>query len=304
MDGEVITVLKQIPPRFTIDGSNKLRGRSDVNLSPSLSARVREFVSDYYNQICNAYEATTIVLPGRQLQAKETWQAQNPLLLKTGKKAEVADLVLTCTYEGTRQRQGRREALITLTGYLKPRQTKTKMDSLVNGQVALDLEGGFISMARLSITTEFDMPDGEFRFVAAFDIDLRRSPGNPLQIAVGGASGVKPTPVPKGKLVARTVAQLTPADPFMAGTKSRAKVFPVQLEAGKRYIIQMNSGTFDTYLRLLDPAGQQIAVDDDSGGNLNALIDIRAPSSGGYRIIATSYDGKLGPFELIVTEVP
>jgi hypothetical protein len=86
--------------------------------------------------------------------------------------------------------------------------------------------------------------------------------------------------------------------------KSRCKVYPVQLTGGKTYRIDMRSGKVDSYLRLEDADGKQLAFDDDGGGNLNARITFRCPNDGVYRIIATTYRTQTGPFTLTVVEEP
>ena len=68
-----------------------------------------------------------------------------------------------------------------------------------------------------------------------------------------------------------------------------AKVFLVKMIKGKVYTIEMGTRQFDAYLRLEDAAGKQLAEDDDSGGNLDALITFRAPETGTYRVITTSF---------------
>jgi serine/threonine protein kinase len=86
--------------------------------------------------------------------------------------------------------------------------------------------------------------------------------------------------------------------------RGRLKIHPIQLTAGKTYVIALNSTAFDAYLRLQNQAGKTVAEDDDSGGNLNARITFRCTESGAYRIIASSFNGKLGPYQLIVQESP
>jgi hypothetical protein len=78
---------------------------------------------------------------------------------------------------------------------------------------------------------------------------------------------------------------------------------PIPMEAGRSYVISLNSTAFDPYLILKSPTGQVIAEDDDSGGNLNARIVFRAAQTGVFRAVVTSYDGKLGSFQLIVQEL-
>jgi thiol-disulfide isomerase/thioredoxin len=83
------------------------------------------------------------------------------------------------------------------------------------------------------------------------------------------------------------------------------KVHPATLSAGKTYRIDMiaaNPG-FDPYLRLLDPKGKQVAEDDDSGGGLNARIVYKAPETGEYKVIATTFPpNQTGKYTLVVSE--
>lgn len=85
---------------------------------------------------------------------------------------------------------------------------------------------------------------------------------------------------------------------------SLAKVYEIKLEANKTYQIDMASGDFDTYLRLEDAGGKQLAEDDDSGGGvkgLDAQITFSCMAAGTYRIICTTFDrGGQGNFKLQV----
>lgn len=81
-----------------------------------------------------------------------------------------------------------------------------------------------------------------------------------------------------------------------------AKIHKVALSAGKMYAIDLTSNQFDAFLRL-QFRGQQLAQDDDGGGNLNARI-IHAPAQTGiYEIVATSFNGKTGNYMLTVQEL-
>jgi WD40 repeat protein len=85
-----------------------------------------------------------------------------------------------------------------------------------------------------------------------------------------------------------------------------ALVFQVRLKAGVRYQIDMVSPdpkALDPYLYLQDSERKTLAEDDDSGGNLNARITLRAPADGVYRIRATSFNGGRGPFTVTVRVV-
>ncbi len=57
----------------------------------------------------------------------------------------------------------------------------------------------------------------------------------------------------------------------------------------------------DPYLELRDPSGRTIAEDDDSGGELNSLIQIPLPATGQYTIVAHGLGDTAGPYVLTVT---
>jgi hypothetical protein len=73
---------------------------------------------------------------------------------------------------------------------------------------------------------------------------------------------------------------------------------------GKTYQIDMTSAAFDSYLRLENFAGQEVAADDDSGGFPHARIVYRAPKTEDYTIIATTFGGgSTGKYRVMVKEV-
>jgi WD40 repeat protein len=82
--------------------------------------------------------------------------------------------------------------------------------------------------------------------------------------------------------------------------KHPCKVYTVQLEKGRVYQIDLRSKTFDAYLRLEGADRKELARDDDGGGGLNARIVFHCRETGTYRIIATSFDGRVGDFALTV----
>lgn len=86
--------------------------------------------------------------------------------------------------------------------------------------------------------------------------------------------------------------------------KRPAKVHFIELKAGNRYVIDLTSNTFDTYLRLENGNRTQLASDDDSGIGLNSRIIFDCQADGLYRIIATSYGGGQGGYTLQVANQP
>jgi hypothetical protein len=109
-----------------------------------------------------------------------------------------------------------------------------------------------------------------------------------------------------GILVFTANGQLTNADPF--DTKrptSKAKLHTVKLLKGKTYQIDMTSMQFNTYLRLEDAKGKQIAEDSNNMGmgGLNSSLSVTPQVTGDYRIVATTLIGnQMGGYVLKVTQ--
>jgi thiol-disulfide isomerase/thioredoxin len=83
---------------------------------------------------------------------------------------------------------------------------------------------------------------------------------------------------------------------------SHRKSYKVKLSEGQVYRIDLTSPDFDTYLRLENPAGKQVAFNDDVD-TPNKILDSRilyaAPKTGEYRIIVTTFEpAKTGAFNL------
>ena len=81
----------------------------------------------------------------------------------------------------------------------------------------------------------------------------------------------------------------------------------IDLTQSKQMTLQMNqtSSSLDSYLILYGPTGNEIARDDDSGGNRNSLINqITLSQTGRYRLVASSYNGaSTGGYTISRTDV-
>jgi serine protease Do len=88
-------------------------------------------------------------------------------------------------------------------------------------------------------------------------------------------------------------------------TDCPCKLYALKCVAGRTYTIDLRSDEFDAYLRLEDPKGKTIAVDDDSGGGSkgqDARIIFKADKTATYTIAATSFNsGAKGKYTLTVT---
>jgi thiol-disulfide isomerase/thioredoxin len=104
---------------------------------------------------------------------------------------------------------------------------------------------------------------------------------------------------------ARYTGELTEDD--TACTSGYFKVFSIKLEAGNTYRIDYreagyNPKVLDPLLFLEDAQGKVLAKDDDSGGGLNARVVYKAPSTGIYRLIATTANtNQIGKFSVEVS---
>jgi tetratricopeptide (TPR) repeat protein len=76
--------------------------------------------------------------------------------------------------------------------------------------------------------------------------------------------------------------------------------YPIDLATGDVITIRMNSEDFDTLLILLGPDGEEVAFNDDSEGSLNSRIVYTAQEAGQYTIVARSYAGNGGNYQLRV----
>lgn len=92
-----------------------------------------------------------------------------------------------------------------------------------------------------------------------------------------------------------------PRDTVLKG--SYCKVYPVKLAAGAICQIDMESSMLDSYLRLQDATGKQVASDDDGGIGRNARIRYLPAQGGVFLIVATTYHvERVGTFTLKVSQ--
>ncbi|MBN1179963.1 MAG: pre-peptidase C-terminal domain-containing protein, partial [Anaerolineae bacterium] len=66
--------------------------------------------------------------------------------------------------------------------------------------------------------------------------------------------------------------------------------------------LEETDGTMDTYVQLFGPNGDYLAVDDDTGDNYNALIQLfRLPESGTYTVVTRGFAYQSGSYALTVS---
>ncbi|MCP2732447.1 trypsin-like peptidase domain-containing protein [Limnofasciculus baicalensis] len=86
--------------------------------------------------------------------------------------------------------------------------------------------------------------------------------------------------------------KLGPGSNVLPVDNSFFDLYAFQGRVGQRVEIDMIGQEIDPYLILLDPNGNDLAQDDDSGGGNNARIAITLPETGTYLLIANSYQAR------------
>jgi hypothetical protein len=104
--------------------------------------------------------------------------------------------------------------------------------------------------------------------------------------AIEDMAPVKPG---KGKIILTQQGRLTNNDQQKDFKPHRP--FQVRLEQGVTYVIDMQSGEMDSFLKLYDPKGQLVAQDDDGGGFPHARIRYTCNAAGNYTVSATCFGG-------------
>ena len=109
--------------------------------------------------------------------------------------------------------------------------------------------------------------------------------------------------VEMGEVVFDQTGLLTEGD-ARARDESFYDPYPLEVEAGRTYVIAMESEDFDTYLLLVDEADARIARNDDAIGTDSRLV-WRAPATQSLRVFANSYaPGMTGEYRIRARALP
>jgi hypothetical protein len=116
--------------------------------------------------------------------------------------------------------------------------------------------------------------------------------------ATGGLYYVRVREMP---MVMHDTNELTPSNPMMH--EAFMSVHALSMTAGRRYVMDLRSDEFDTFLKVLDPQGAIVAFADEGDAMRTRRVVFTPTRTATYHIVATSADAAMiGAFRLMVCE--
>lgn len=161
-------------------------------------------------------------------------------------------------------------------------------------EVATDDDGAGGTNARVVLEL-----NGEYRILARSLGDDGRG-SYQLSVSEAPVVAVVQRPLSVGETVS---GELSASDPEL-DEGGYFHEYVMDASAGDAFRITLRSGEFDSYLRWGTKSGEsftEVASDDDSGGDLDSMIQVRVERSGTYVIRVSALGaGNVGPYQLTV----
>ena len=180
---------------------------------------------------------------------------------------------------------------ITLTGTADPdMDTYLILQSSSGTEIARDDDSG----PSYGSLIERQLPAGTYRILAS--TYSGEDGGYRLSVAGPGACAQSTSILPNTS----ASGMLTTTD-CVRGSGAYFDLWTTTIADSSQVTISMTSPVIDTYLMLLDAAGNVVAINDDANGT-DARIDT-VLAAGSYRIVASSYDIETGSYTLAVNAV-
>jgi len=125
MHAQTTSMFRAMPPSFHLNPDAGLLNRVSKNINPKVPFDLRRDFLQFFSQMCSSLECTMLPIPNRPLDPQVKWNTNIALLRRQSRRRpqqgptvrgspKTIDLQLVCTYEGTRMRNGREEAMITV----------------------------------------------------------------------------------------------------------------------------------------------------------------------------------------------
>jgi len=179
-------------------------------------------------------------------------------------------------------------------------------------ETLMDDDGGDGCNARLTFTA---LENGTYRVVVGslsagstgtYTIRVSDRPGAPPSYGCGevdpGAIGSLPTEGRSLRMGASVTGRLGLGSSTVQDGRP-AEAWVLEGQAGERVSIVLESDDFDSFLYLAGPGLDGVQTDDDSGGELNSLLEVTLPTNGPYKVVAAALSaGSSGSYSLRVEE--
>jgi V8-like Glu-specific endopeptidase len=132
---------------------------------------------DINTQVMQSLGVLSVPLPTGQLEPDKTWQAQHPLLIGSLGMYVPAVANMEYKYLGTRERNGKTEAVVRLTGTVRGRAGKgSNLGGTVKGTSVIAVETGEVIDSRANFKVDMDLKieDETVKAGGNLDVTLKR----------------------------------------------------------------------------------------------------------------------------------
>src|SRR5262249_26617158 len=134
---------------------NVLQNRLDLS---KVSPPARETFVNVGDQVQQMLEVLMIPLPGAKVEPGASWTAQRSLPIDTAGKYDSGIIDMKYTFLGVRARNGRDEAVISLSGVARPRQgVRQYINGKTTGTAIVDIATGLVTAATATVDVDLDL---------------------------------------------------------------------------------------------------------------------------------------------------
>jgi hypothetical protein len=172
------TYLSEFSPSFLVDRNNWTRERG-LRSFESVPERARGTVESFFETLCTTWEIANVPFPNTKASPGMNWPATINFLTSVQGKRQLQQMHVKCTYDGVRKAAGRREAYVSLSGIVKGTGALARAElGKVSGHALMDIDKGFITKAKVTITTEIATGGSDLRIVVSDDSIVERVDGS------------------------------------------------------------------------------------------------------------------------------
>jgi|GEM_PF-2879717 len=137
-------------------------------------------IKEFHEMVQQGLESLSVSLPtSGSAQPMESWKVERQLPIDTPGRMESGKLDVNFTYQGTRKRDGREEAVITMDGLVRGKNDT--IGGRANGQILVDLTNGQPLLAETSVKLQLKAllsrpgePAQELRVIAIMNFRMQR----------------------------------------------------------------------------------------------------------------------------------